>query len=81
MDVSVDIDTDEFEEKLKNELEKQAVEYLEDELQEGHFECECGSELFDIETWKDNSGEYKAGAVCRECNKKVDIEIDTSDFN
>lgn len=73
-------DEDDLREAILDEAEKLAREWIEEEAGDGHFECDCGSTSFDIETWTNPAGGIEAAGVCRECNTRVDIEVDDSDI-
>lgn len=80
MDVDVDIDFDEDDilEAFEDQIREAFRQKIETDMQDGTFECDCGSQWFDIETWTDNRGNIKAAGVCRECNENlsIDVEID-----
>jgi hypothetical protein len=77
----MEIDTDEFRKAMADSLVDLTKEYLETEARENHFECDCGSTTFDIEAWEDTAGDIQAAGVCRECNERLEIDVDMSDIN
>lgn len=85
MGIEFDIDVEIDEEGLQNEIadrfDELVKEWLESEAGEGHYECDCGSYSFDVETWENASGDIRAATVCRECNNRMEIEVDMSDID
>lgn len=75
-EIDVNFDEGDLEDAVREHAREAFREHIETELQDGAVECDCGSTLFDIETYTDGSGEVKAAGVCRECNTPVDIEVD-----
>jgi len=79
IEFDIDVDVDEIKEKMIDAVEEQFIEHVENELGDGGFECEnCEARSFDVETWQTSSGDYGIGAVCRECNERLNVDIDTS---
>lgn len=79
--VEVDFDESEFKAAVADQIEEMFREHLETEVRRGHIECECGSDSFDIETWYDAADQLQGAAVCRECNERIELDIDTSDID
>lgn len=79
--VDIDIDKGEFQAAVADQLDEHVSEWLETDARDGAFECDCGSSSFDIETWNESKGEIKAAGVCRECNERMNIEVDTSEID
>jgi predicted RNA-binding Zn-ribbon protein involved in translation (DUF1610 family) len=83
MDITIDmnIDKKEFKRAIAEQMDEVVKEYLETKAQKGHFECpSCGNDIFDIETWE-SQDTIRAAGVCRECNERVPIDVDTSDID
>lgn len=82
-DISVDgLDRDDFQDSV-NELVKEAVlEHVEEKLSSGEIECpNCGCSNLYANTWEDSTGQFNGGAVCVDCNARVDVDIDASEFD
>jgi len=79
-DVDINLDEDEFQNAIADQMDELVEEWLESEAGEGHFECDCGSDFFDIKPWRDAAGALKASAVCRECNERMEIDVDMSEI-
>lgn len=76
-----DFDEDVFRESIADRIGDMFRAWVEREAGAGRIICDCGSRSFDVETWKTANGELAGAAVCRVCNDRVDIDIDTSDLN
>jgi hypothetical protein len=74
------IDEDSFREAIADGILENMADELQQVVQEGDIECDCGSTAFDIETWKNRQDDIKAAGVCRQCNERMVIEVDTSDI-
>jgi peptide subunit release factor 1 (eRF1) len=81
MDIEFNFDEDEFRNAIADEVESMFIEYVETEVERGNIECDCGSWSFDVETWKNSNDEYEGAAICRDCNERIELEIDTSDID
>ncbi|TQQ83611.1 hypothetical protein EGH24_02125 [Halonotius terrestris] len=80
--MGIDLDPDSLKEKIADAAEDMAVDHIEEQIESGAVECpNCESRSFDAATWKSGSGEYDGSAVCRECNERVELDIDMSNFN
>lgn len=79
-DINIDWDEDEFTKAVADHAEAAFLEYVENEVEDGHINCDCGSQSFDIQTWEKPNGEIKGAAVCRECNDRIPVEVDLSDL-
>lgn len=80
MDIEMDFDEDDFRNAIKDEIEAAFIEYVETEMGSGDLECDCGARSFDVETWE-NNGRYEGAAICRDCNERIELDIDTSDID
>jgi hypothetical protein len=79
MGIEFNFDEDEFRNTIADAVEEMFIEYVENEAGNGDLECECGSGTFDVETWKNSNGGYEGAAICRDCNERLTLNIDTSD--
>ncbi|WP_339105952.1 hypothetical protein [Haloterrigena salinisoli] len=71
---SMDIDTDGM-------LEELADAYA-DQIEQGGIDCPsdgCDSEAFNAELWTTDAGGLEGAAVCRECNSRIDLDLEDSD--
>lgn len=81
MGIEFNFDEDEFKKAFADAAETAFIEYINNEIGERELECDCGSRSFDVETWKNNNNEYEGAAICRNCNERIRLEIDTSDID
>lgn len=79
--VDVDIAEDSIKEAFADAAEDAFREYVETEVGEGNLQCDCGSRSFDVETWSSGSGRIEGAAICRDCNDRIELDIDTSDLD
>lgn len=80
--VDIELDEDSFRNTIADVAEEAFIEYVETEAGNGDLECEnCSARAFDVETWKNANGGFEGAAVCRECNGRMNLEIDTSDID
>lgn len=79
--MGIDFDEDAFRNKIADRVEEMFIDYVENQAGDGEIECDCGSRSFDVETWKTGSGGYEGAAICRECNQRINLDIDTSDID
>ena len=79
-DIDIEINEDELQNAIINQMDELVEEWLENEAGNGHWECDCGSDFFDVKSWRNADGELKAAAVCRECNERMDIEVDMTEL-
>lgn len=81
MGVEFNFDEDEFRNAIADHVEERFIDYVETEVGNGDLECDCGSRSFDVETWNTGNGAYEGAAVCRDCNDRIALDIDTSDID
>jgi hypothetical protein len=82
MGVEFNFDEDAFREQIADAVEERFIEYVENEAGNGDIECDsCGSRSFDVETWQNGNGDWEGAAVCRDCNERVPVELDTSEID
>ncbi len=80
--MGIDIDPDSLKEKIADAAEGIVIDHIEEQMENGSVQCpNCKSRSFDAATWKRRSGEYDGSAVCRDCNERVELDIDMSNFN
>lgn len=83
MEINIDmnIGEDEFKRAIAEQMDEVVKEYLETKAQKGHFECpSCDNDVFDIETWEAQD-DIRAAGVCRNCNERMPIDVDTSEID
>lgn len=81
IDLDISMDRGDIEEAVADEAENLAREWIETEAGDGQIKCDCGTRSFDIETWKNASGEIRAAGICRECNERTEFDVDMSDLD
>lgn len=79
--INVEFDEKEIQNAIADHAEELVQEWLESEARDGSFECECGSISFDIETWENANNDIRAAGICRECNDRMEIDVDTSELD
>lgn len=81
IDINIELDEDDFRETVADTAEEAFREWIETEVRDGHIECDCGSTSFDTETWYNGNNELQGAAVCRDCNERINLDIDTSEID
>lgn len=81
INIDIDFDEDEFRAAFADQAEEMFREWVENEAGDCHIECDCGSRSFDVETWTTANNALEGAAVCRECNERIPVELDTSDLD
>ncbi|CAM2927945.1 hypothetical protein [Halobacterium salinarum] len=72
-DADIDVDRREFLQGFAEEYEKK--------VEQGEIDCPtdgCDSEVFDAEIWLSNQNHLEGAAICKSCNKRIDLNIDDS---
>ena len=82
-DISVDgLDGDDLQDSVNELVKAKILEHVEEKLSSGEIECpKCGCSNLYANTWEDSTGQFNGGAVCVDCNARVDVDIDTSEFD
>lgn len=81
MGIDFNFDEDEFRNAIADKVEAAFIEYVETEVGNGELECDCGSTTFDVETWQNGNSGYEGAAICRECDERIALDLDTSDID
>jgi len=83
MDINIDvnIDEDEIRNAVVDKAEQEFRKAVENDISNGKIVCDCGSRSFDVETWKVPNGAIEGAAVCRSCNERLPVEIDTEELD
>ena len=80
IDIEIEFDEDDFRDAVADQAEEIFQEWIETEVGDGHIECNCGSTSFDTETWYNGNNDLQGAAVCRECDERIELDIDTSEI-
>lgn len=65
----------------RREILKELADKFANQLEEGELTCPsegCESDLFDVEMWVSSGGGLEGAAVCRECNKRFELNPEDS---
>ena len=75
MEISFEIDFD------SDELREALAEKYAQQIEQGGIDCPtdgCESESFDAEIWTTDGGGFDGEAVCRDCNTRINIDLEDS---
>lgn len=67
---------------IGDDLREAMAENIEEQIEQGAIECPtdgCDSNYFDAEVGVTDSGGFEGAAVCRECNTRIELDLEDSD--
>lgn len=73
IEFEVDFDGDGLREALAENYAQQ--------IEEGGIDCpneDCEGESFNAEIWTTDDGGFEGAAICRDCNSRIDLDLDDS---
>ena len=76
IDIDIDVDFD------RDSLLRAIADNYEKQIERGAIDCPnegCPGTAFDAELWIADSGGLEGAAICRDCNDRIDLNIDDSD--
>lgn len=81
MGIDTNFDTDKIMNSIVDEIEKIFIQHVEEQIENGSLDCECGSQEFDVEVWQSSNDSFEGAAICRDCNDRAELDIDTSEID
>lgn len=64
-----------------DDLREAMAENIEQQIEQGEIECpdeDCGSTQLDAEVWVADGGGFEGTALCRECNTRIELDLQDS---